>query len=271
MKKCVGLFFAALFALLLFAFPAFAVEGASLFDSPEVNRLLDQNYAQVKEQGWAELRIPKSLHGIGEERFSASSIAAAKTLIAAGHEAYIVGGAVRDFVMGKEANDFDIVTDASHDEVAALLPGVTFHTIQNGLKFGVAHYEGENVDVATFVNIPKEYKGVPGVPDFNTDSLYGENALVDSFQRDFTMNAIYYDVKTGDLVDFHGGLRDIRDKRIATMVSPSLEFGCKPNTLFRGLRFQSRYGFHMDAAAEKDIKKEYREVRGNHEGLDPFQ
>ena len=227
--------------------------------TPEVNRLIDENYALVQKNGWAKLVIPQSLHGIGTENFSPNCIEAARTLIAAGHEAYVIGGAVRDLIMGKPSNDFDIVTSASNDEIKALLPDVTFHAIQTGQEFAVANYPGEGIDVAAFSNIPAPYHGHKGIPDFDPTELYGHDLLGDSFQRDLTFNAIYYDVATGDLVDFHGGLHDIREGQINTMTDAHTEFSYKPSNAFRALRFMSRYGYTLSSQADSAIREHIAE------------
>ena len=227
--------------------------------TPEVNRLIDENYALVQKNGYAKLVIPKSLHGIGTDKFSPNCIEAAKTLIAAGHEAYVIGGAVRDLIMGKTVNDFDIVTSASNEEIKALLPDVTFHAIQTGQEFAVAHYPDEGIDVAAFSNIPAPYYGHEGIPDFNPSELYGHDLLSDSFQRDLTFNAIYYDVATGDLIDFHGGLHDLREGQINTMTDAHMEFSYKPNNAFRALRFMSRYGYIMNPQVDEAIRKHISE------------
>lgn len=178
MKKKLFLPFATTLLLLLMCLYSVAAAKANLFAVPEVNRIIDENYAEVQKNGYAKLILPRSLHDIGEEKFSKNSIAAVKTLIAAGHEAYVIGGATRDIIMGKQPNDFDIVTDASLKEIAALLPNVTFHAISDGTRFGVAHYDGENVDVASFVNIPSMYYGQKGIPDFDPTRRYGKDASI---------------------------------------------------------------------------------------------
>ena len=236
------------------------------FFTLEINRLIDENYTLVQKNGWAKLVIPRILHGIGEERFSPSCIAAAKTLIAAGHEAYVIGGAVRDMIIGKPSNDFDLVTSATNEEIKALLPNVTFHTIQNGAEFAVAHYPDEAIDVATFMNIPAVYYGHEGIPDFDPSELYGRNILNDSFQRDLPFNALYYDIVTGDLIDFHGGLHDIREGQINTMTDAHLEFSYKPNNVFRALRFKSRFGYSLNQQVEEAIRANIAEYVANMEG-----
>jgi poly(A) polymerase len=222
------------------------------FFTDEINRMIDENYKLVQENGWAELRIPESVHGLSRDIFSPNAVDAAEKLINAGYEAYCIGGAVRDLVMGTPTMDFDIVTTAPNEEFEKILGDVTFHTIPSGQSFGYAHYPDEVIDVARCVNIPAAYKGLPGVPDFDPDALYSGSFVADSFQRDLTFNAIYYDFRTGDLVDYHGGLHDIREGIVDTMVDPYVAIDDDPRIAIRSLRFAARYNFRlsdrMDAA-----------------------
>ena len=222
------------------------------FFTEEINRMIDENYKLVQENGWAELRIPESVHGLSRDIFSPNAVDAAEKLINAGYEAYCIGGTVRDLVMGTPTMDFDIVTTAPNEEFEKILGDVTFHTIPSGQSFGYAHYPDEVIDVARCVNIPAAYKGLPGVPDFDPDALYSGSFVADSFQRDLTFNAIYYDFRTGDLVDYHGGLHDIREGIVDTMVDPYVAIADDPRIAIRSLRFAARYNFRlsdrMDAA-----------------------
>ena len=221
------------------------------FFTPEINRIIDENYKLVQENGWAELRIPESVHGLSRDVFSPNAVDAAEKLINTGYEAYCIGGAVRDLVMGTPTMDFDIVTTAPNEEFEKILGDVTFHTIPSGQSFGYAHYPDEIIDVASCVNIPAAYRGLPDVPDFDPDALYSGSFVADSFQRDLTFNAIYYDFRTGDLVDYHGGLHDIREGIVDTMVDPHVAIETDPRIAIRGLRFAARYSFclldRMDA------------------------
>ena len=230
-------------------------ERADLFANAEVNAMIDENYEAVVRDGWAELRIPLSMHGITEEHFTANSLDAAHKLIDAGYDAYMIGGSVRDLIMGTEAMDYDITTNASNEAIMEVLGDVTFHGIATGHEFAIVHYGDEIVDVASCINIPASYHGIQGVPDFNPDSLYSDNIVADSFQRDLTMNAIYYDVATGDLVDFHGGLHDIREGILDTMLDAKVELDTDPRVAVRAMRFKARYGARFSDRLEAEMRE----------------
>ena len=230
-------------------------ERAGLFANAEVNAMIDENYEAVVRDGWAELRIPLSMHGITEEHFTANSLDAAHKLIDAGYDAYMIGGSVRDLIMGTEAMDYDITTNASNEAIMEVLGDVTFHGIATGHEFAIVHYGDEIVDVASCINIPASYHGIQGVPDFDPDSLYSDNIVADSFQRDLTMNAIYYDVATGDLVDFHGGLHDIREGILDTMLDAKVELDTDPRVAVRAMRFKARYGARFSDRLEAEMRE----------------
>ena len=230
-------------------------ERAGLFANAEVNAMIDENYEAVVRDGWAELRIPLSMHGITEEHFTANSLDAAHKLIDAGYDAYMIGGSVRDLIMGTEAMDYDITTNASNEAIMEVLGDVTFHGIATGHEFAIVHYGDEIVDVASCINIPASYHGIQGVPDFDLDSLYSDNIVADSFQRDLTMNAIYYDMATGDLVDFHGGLHDIRDGILDTMLDAKVELDTDPRVAVRAMRFKARYGARFSDRLEAEMRE----------------
>lgn len=230
-----------------------AKNSAGLFDNADLNRLIDENYERVQKDGWAELRIPQSVHKISRANLNPNAVDAADKLIAAGYEAYIVGGAIRDIIMGKATNDFDIATNAPNEVIKEALDSVTFHEVDNKV-FCYAHYPDEDVDVATFYNIPKAYKGKRGVPDFNPDERTTKIARNDSFRRDLTINALYYDMKTDEIVDWHGGLHDIRERVLDTLTDSDLAIRDAPPTAIRALRFKARYNFNFSERLERAMR-----------------
>ena len=224
------------------------------FNNKELNRLIDENYELVVQNGWAELRIPASVHGITRDSFSPNALDAADKLIANGYEAYIIGGSIRDLVIGTPSMDFDITTNATNEQIKATFDNVAFHVIPSGHAFAFVQYPEEVIDVASCVNIPDQFYGLPGVPEFTPGALYSGNFVFDSFQRDLTINAIYYDVRTGDLVDYHGGLHDIRDGIIQTTVDPEKALEADSRISVRALRFKSRYGFRFSDRMDEVMK-----------------
>ncbi|MCR5748125.1 MAG: hypothetical protein K6G03_10490, partial [Lachnospiraceae bacterium] len=180
------------------------------FANEKLRNMVDNNHGIVERNGYAELRVPVSLHNITEDKLDPNAVDAAKKLLNGGYKAYLVGGAIRDMIMGMEADDFDIATDASNEEIGRLLGDVTFHDVGD-MTFAIANYPDEGIDVATFYNIPAIYHGQRGIPPFDENERTTDNPMNDSFRRDITINSIYYDMSNGDIITWQGGLYDIKE------------------------------------------------------------
>ncbi len=220
----------------------------------ELNKMIDENFEEVTEKGYAELRIPQELHGITYDNIVPRCIETAEKLMDAGYTAYIVGGAVRDLIMGVKSNDFDIVTNATLEQQQEVLDNLVFHTTQEGLTFAYAQYPDDIIDVAQYTNIPAGYADLEGLPEYDHTQRYSDNLLFDSIQRDMPFNTIYYDMSSGDLVDYHGGIHDIREHIINSMVDPHTQFTINVTSAVRALRFKARYGFDFSDRVEKDFR-----------------
>lgn len=232
-----------------------AVVFQDFFANEEINRLVDENHGKVLANGYSELRIPASLHGIPEAAMTPNSWDVGRRLMEKGYSAYVIGGCVRDFIMGKECNDIDLLTSASVEEQREIFgDALGTHTIGERV-FGYVNYPDERVDLVTLQNVPAEYAGLPNLPEFDATSLTSDSTLLDSFQRDLTINAIYYDVSNGDLVDFHGGIHDIREKVLETMVRADVELEANPSVALRALRFAARYGMTFSDKLDRALRE----------------
>lgn len=158
----------------------------------------------------------------------------------AGHVAYLVGGSVRDFLLGKDTKDHDIATSANPDELCRLFP----RAVTVGKAFGV-------IKVPTGTEPP-----LLEIATFRTDVGYQDHRHPtqvlftgpeeDARRRDFTMNALYFDPKTSMILDFTGGLKDLNAKLIRAIGNPSERFREDALRLLRAIRFKTRLGFELD-------------------------
>ena len=226
-----------------------------VFANETLNRMIDENMAEVRRKGYAELRVPAGLHLIRPDCLTENARAVADTLHGAGFQAYLCGGTVRDLIREEPVNDIDFVTDASNEQLTELFSGICFHEIPAGHRFGYLDFGNEIIDVTTFVNIPPRYRGLPNVPEFNPDELYSHRLLFDAYQRDFTCNSIYYDPFTGDLISYFGGLYSLREGIVMTSVDAAVVFDYDPRRAMRALRFSSRFGFEMSEDVEAAVRK----------------
>jgi poly(A) polymerase len=169
-------------------------------------------------------------------------------LLGAGFEAYLVGGCVRDFLLGRNIKDYDVATSARPEDVERLFPKV----LEIGRAFGVMKVVCENareIEVATF-RTESDYKDHrhPSKVEFGT-------AEGDSARRDFTINALYFDLKTSQVLDFHGGLDDLKSKIIRAIGNPNLRFEEDALRLMRAVRFSTRLGFQIEPSTRAAIQE----------------
>ncbi len=154
----------------------------------------------------------------------------------AGHELFLVGGSVRDLVLGRPSPDLDFTTSAHPDETTRILRGWAERRYLVGVKFGTvgALKDGERLEITTFrqeVYAPEHRK--PTV-------TFGDDVETDLSRRDFTINAMAVRLPGGGLVDPHGGVRHLAAKVLDTPLEPELSFGDDPLRMLRAARFVSQ-------------------------------
>ena len=171
-----------------------------------------------------------------------------------GHQAYFVGGCVRDLVMGREPKDFDISTDATPDQVIGLFP----ESLTVGAQFGVVIVPGEagNVEVATFRN-----DGIYTDGRHPNEVRYAKTAQEDVQRRDFTINGLLYDPVDDRVLDYVGGQADIRARRLRTVGDPTRRFTEDHLRMLRAVRFAARFTFTIDPETLEAIRKFAPEIR----------
>lgn len=177
-----------------------------------------------------------------------------------GHRAYVVGGAVRDSIMGLDPKDHDVATDATPDQVLGILGRVrAWRTNEVGRSFGVVrarHYAedgtplSDEYEVATF----RKDVGVGRRPD----AVVFTSVEEDVKRRDFTMNALFYDARAREVVDLVGGLRDIESGVVRTVGRPEDRFVEDRLRIMRAVRFASRFGWSIDLETEAAIARDPR-------------
>ena len=186
------------------------------------------------------IRIERPIH------FPVYVKAAVQKLDDAGHVAYVVGGSVRDHFLGRESKDHDIATSAHPDELCELFPDA----VTVGKAFGVIKVPipaGRFLEVATFRE-DLEYK------DFrHPKKVRFSGVSEDASRRDFTMNALYYDLKTQRVFDPTDGLKDIRDSVVRAIGNQVARFREDALRLLRGVRFTVNLGFNLEPETSMGI------------------
>ena len=237
-----------------------------------IDKLLDKTVRPTLRRGRFGKRedVPVAVHGIDPSLVDGRALDVVHTLKRAGYEAYIVGGAVRDLLLGLRPKDFDVATNATPEQVKALFR----RAFIIGRRFRIVHVvfgrgrEHEVVEVSTFRAYVDPSQAEPVVGDERSKRALAGLALAvdangrvlrdnvwgpieqDAARRDFTINAMYYDPETQTVVDFHHGIRDARKRVIRMIGDPATRYREDPVRIIRAVRFEaklSHLGFKLDA------------------------
>lgn len=192
-------------------------------------------------------RLGVEQHGLTRERVNANALDVTSKLHEAGFAGLLVGGCVRDLLLGHTPKDFDIATDATPEEVNALFR----RSRVIGRRFRIVHvrYGRELIEVSTFRRAHAESADERSHSDSGMilrDNVFG-NQSEDAFRRDFTINALYYDPQTEEVLDYVGGLTDLEHKRICFIGETLTRVREDPVRVLRAIRFHAKLGFNIDS------------------------
>ncbi len=189
-------------------------------------------------------------HEIPEELIDADAVRVLRRLARGGYEAYLVGGGVRDLLLGRPPKDFDIATDARPNQLRSLFRNCRII----GRRFRLAHLlfsEGKVIEVATFRRDPDVDEDFSEATDEDTDLLIkSDNAFGEPFEdaqrRDFTINGLFYDLERRDVIDYVDGVRDIDQRIVRTIGDPFVRFRQDPIRILRAIKFSARLDLGLD-------------------------
>ncbi len=207
----------------------------------------------------SSIRIPSSVHGINQRDISSNALKVIAELQDEGFEAYLVGGGVRDLLLGGTPKDFDIATDATPEQVQ----GVFRRARIIGRRFKIVHVRmgREVLEVTTFrgshvqQSKPQQRQAVQNDKGMLLrDNVYGD-LKSDAYRRDFTINALYYDPSTEEVIDYTGGLRHINERTLHIIGNAEERYKEDPVRMLRAIRFICKLGFQFDADTEKPIRE----------------
>ena len=186
---------------------------------------------------------------INHELISDSALNTLKILKKNNYKAFIVGGAVRDILMGYKPKDFDIATNATPEQVRLIFKKSRII----GRRFKLVHviYGREIIEVSTFRAKPREKIQMSN--GVIKDNEYG-SIEEDAERRDFTINGLYYDVEDKNIIDFYGGLRDIQDNQLRLIGKPKLRYKEDPIRTLRAIRFAAKLKMEIHSETLSEIK-----------------
>lgn len=197
-------------------------------------------------------RVPAAEHGIDEQLIARSALRVCDTLQKAGHRAYLVGGAVRDLLLGVAPKDFDVATDATPEQVKSHFR----RAIIIGRRFRLVHvmFGPETIEVSTFRALDNPDRQTDEHGRVLADNLFGEQ-VEDAARRDFTVNALYYDPVTREVIDYHDGVKDLKRRRLRMIGEPEARYREDPVRMLRAVRFAAKLGFEIDEATREPIPR----------------
>jgi poly(A) polymerase len=195
-------------------------------------------------------RIPAQEHGIDRALVSRAALRTCETLQGAGFRAYIVGGAVRDLLLGIKPKDFDVATDATPEQIKSHFR----RAIIIGRRFRLVHvlFGGETIETSTFRALSGTGQATDAHGRVLADNTFGEQHE-DAARRDFTVNALYYDPGQQEVLDYHDGVRDLRKRRLRIIGDPAQRYREDPVRMLRAVRFAAKLGFEIDASTREPI------------------
>jgi poly(A) polymerase len=194
--------------------------------------------------------IAREHHGISRRNISNGALRVLYRLNEAGYEAFLVGGAVRDLLLGGHPKDFDVATNATPEQVRGLFRNCRLI----GRRFRLAHvvFGQEIVEVATFRGIGEEGNADRHVVDGRIvrDNVYG-SIEEDAIRRDFRVNALYYNIADFSVRDYVGGMEDL-DRRVLHLIGdPEQRYREDPVRMLRAVRLAAKLGFSIDDTAQR--------------------
>ncbi len=199
--------------------------------------------------------LSRSEHPISRKQISGQALKVLYRLHGAGYLAHLVGGSVRDLMLGRRPKDFDIGTNARPNEIRRLFSNSRII----GRRFRLVHVffqDGEIVEVSTFRRDPRpeDQESAPGELLITSDNTYG-TPREDAFRRDFTVNALFYDIADFSVIDHVGGIEDLERQLIRTIGEPAVRFQEDPVRMLRACEFAGRLGFGIEKGTQEAIHR----------------
>ncbi|OGA03406.1 MAG: poly(A) polymerase [Betaproteobacteria bacterium RIFCSPLOWO2_02_64_14] len=199
--------------------------------------------------------VPFKVHGVSRDGISPCALQVTETLQRRHHAAFVVGGAVRDLMLGRKPKDFDVATNATPEEVRALFRRSRII----GRRFRLVHVMcgRDTVEVSTYRGGHAEDGDEARVADEHgrilRDNVYGTQQQ-DATRRDFTVNALFYDPVSQEIWDYHGGVADLRKRRLRMIGDPVQRYREDPVRMLRAVRLAASHDLEIDAASRKPIR-----------------
>jgi poly(A) polymerase len=198
--------------------------------------------------------IGRSEHGISRSKIPESALDVLYDLRRAGFDAWLVGGCVRDLLLGLEPKDFDITTNARPEQIKRVFKRARII----GKRFKIVHVfsRGEILEVSTYRadEGKSQHRQMNDKGRLERDNLYGQSLEEDVFRRDFTVNALYYGIKDFAIRDYCAGYEDLKAGLVRMIGDPQVRYREDPVRMLRSVRFAVKLGFQIEAQTQAPIR-----------------
>jgi Poly A polymerase head domain/Probable RNA and SrmB- binding site of polymerase A len=200
----------------------------------------------IERDGEPQWAVPpaRARVNIDEDRIDSDAARVVRRLVRGGYEAYLVGGCVRDLLLSASPKDFDVATSARPEAVRRLFRNSRII----GRRFRLVHVlfgSGKVIETATFRRNPSDEDSNSEDLLIRDDNTFGD-AHEDALRRDFTINALFYDLESGEVLDWCDGMRDIGQRAVRTIGDPVIRFAEDPVRMLRAVRFSARLDVGID-------------------------
>ncbi len=197
-------------------------------------------------------------HPVSRKLISEGAVKVLYRLKKSGYRGYMCGGAVRDLLLGRRPKDFDVCTDAQPQQLRRLFRNARII----GRRFRLAHviFHDGIVEVATFRRTPDpEEQRDPDAMLITSDNTFG-TPREDAFRRDFTINALFYNIADFSVIDYVGGIDDMEARLVRVIGDPDVRFREDPVRMMRACEFAGRLGFTIEARTQQGIQSQRKEL-----------
>jgi len=201
--------------------------------------------------------IKASMHGITPRMFNRNALTVVEKLQRQGYEAYVVGGCLRDLLLGKKPKDFDVATNARPEQIQAVFQRQCRLV---GRRFRLAHvmFGREIIEVATFRASHAEHHNEKLAKQSEEGMLLRDNVYgtleQDAERRDFSVNALYYNPQDNTLKDYFNGIEDLKNGKLRLIGDPVTRYQEDPVRMLRSIRFMAKLDMFLDKPSEAPIK-----------------
>ncbi len=207
-------------------------------------------------------RIYRDAHNLRREQMDEDALKVVNRLNRHGHRSFLVGGCVRDMILGKRPKDFDVVTNATPSQIRKVFS----NSRPIGKRFKIMHIlfrGGKVIEVSTFRGLPSHRLNQSKAKDqelmLHRDNQFG-SPVEDAARRDFTINALFFDPRNDSIIDYVGGYDDIKNRRIRVIGDPDISFREDPVRMLRAVKFAALLKFELDSSCVKAIRRNKEEI-----------